>query len=380
MEENGVSIPGRIRISDAVDGSAQPPASWDETDLTTLAFSTELPDIKGTLLDGLALRDDFYVYSTAEVWRVSPIGGQILYSIKKVFSDRGILDTGLVAEYNGRHFVVGENDIYVHDGAQERSIVEGRNRDYIFGTMQKDKKRRFWLHLDTIRDELMFAYISDEADAEWRGTEYPNRYAAYDLKNDTWSFGDLPNVPAATTIIYVPGVTWDEWNETWITAGGTWDSAADQARTAVFMPSRPDAAAGIVGNYLYAYDELTEGSLVFAPLDTNVLAPAFVERISYDLDQVGHFLRDYIRIQRLYPQAQVFSENAALDFRVGAQLTPQGPDDGPFQTDVRFDPRTQYKLDFRKGGRYVSIRVQMNDPADFLFSGYDLQYTVTGRR
>ncbi len=355
-------------------------ASWDANDQTTLAFSAELPDIKGTLLDGLALRDDFYVYSTAEVWRVSPIGGRLLYQIKKVFSDRGILDIGLVTEVNGTHFVVGENDIYMHDGTSVRSIVDGTNRDAIFNNMQKDQKKRFWLHHDTIRDEVMFAYITDEAEAGFRGTEFPNRYAAYDLENGTWSFGDLPNVPCAATIIYVPGKTWDEWDETWTSTGGTWNSALDQARTAVLMSSRTDTANGIVGDMLYAYDEITDGSLVFAPLDTSVLKPAFVERISYDLDSVGHLLRDYIRIQRLYPQVQVFGEGTSLKFRVGAQLTPQGNDDGPFQADVTFDPRTQYKLDFRKGGRYVSIRVQMDDPADFLFSGFDLQYTVTGRR
>lgn len=380
MQESGQSVPGRIRISDAVDGSALPPASWDATDQTTLAFSAELPDIKGTLLDGLALRDDFYVYSTAEVWRVSPLGGRLLYQIKKVFSDRGILDTDLVVEVNGTHFVVGENDIYMHDGTSVRSIVDGSNRDAIFNTMKKDLKKRFWLHHDTIRDEVMFAYIADDADAGYTETTFPNRYASYDLENGTWSFGDLPNVSTAATIIYIPGKTWNEWNETWDTAGGTWNSAVDQARTAVLMASRTDSANNIVGNMIYAYDEITDGSLVFAPLDTSVILPAFVERISYDLDTVGHRLRDYIRIQRMYPQARVFGEDVSLSFRVGAQLTPQGLDDGPFQSEVLFDPRTQYKIDFRKGGRYVSIRVQMDEPSDFLFSGVDLQYTVTGRR
>lgn len=380
MEEDGIAIPGRVRISDAVTGQAAPPVSWDANDLTNTAFSTELPDIAGTLLDGLTLRDDFYVYSTAEVWRITPIGGRLPYSIKKVFGDRGILATGLVVEANGSHIVVGENDIYIHDGTSERSIVDGINRDAIFESMRKDQRHRFWLHHDTIREEVMFAYISDEADAAFPGTEYPNRYAVYDLNNGTWSFGDLPNVPMATTIIYFPGTTWDNWDETWDTSGGTWDGSSDQARTVVVMASRADTSGRLRGDYLYGYDWISDGSVVPGPLDTSVVPSAYVERISYDLDEIGHSLRDYIRIQRIYPQAMVFGEGASIQFRVGAQLNPQGPDDGPFQANVVYDPRTQYKIDFRRGGRYFSIRVEVDDPVDFLFSGMDVQYTVTGRR
>jgi len=380
MSEYGVEIPGRIRISDAVVGAAEPPASWDATDITNQAFSTELPDIRGTLLDGLAMRDDFYIYSTAEVWRITPVGGFALYAIKKVFSDQGILTTGLVTEVNGSHFVVGEDDIYIHDGTTYKSVVDGVNRKFIFNSMRKDQKHRFWLHHDTIRDEVMFAYVSGDPDAGFPETVWPNRAAVFDLENGTWSFQDLPNVSSATTVIYTPGQTWESWGDTWATTGGTWDSSGDGARTTVIMAPRTDTANGIAGDVLYAFDEISEGSQVFAPLDLTVLKPAFVERIGYDLDDIGHPLRDYIRIQRLYPQARVFGDDAPLQFRVGGQLFPQGNDDGPFQVDVPFDPATQHKIDFRKGGRYVSIRVQMNAPADFVFSGFDLQYTVTGRR
>jgi len=380
MQEDGVEIPGRVRISDAVVGAALPPPSWDATDVTNQAFSTELPDIRGTLLDGLTMRDDFYVYSTAEVWRLTPVGGFALYAIKKVFSDQGLLATGLVTEVNGAHFCVGEDDIYMHDGTTYRSIVDGTNRNFIFRSMLKDQKHRFWLHHDTIRDEVIFAYISGDSDAGFPGTAWPNRAAVYDLENGTWTFQDLPNVSGATTVIYTPGRTWDNWNETWQTSGGTWDSAGDGARTTVVMSPRTDTANGITGNVLYAFDEVSEGSQVFAPLDLNVLKPAFVERIGYDLDGLGHFIRDYIRIQRLYPQARVFGEDTSLNFKVGAQLSTQTPDDGELQVSAPFDPRTQYKIDFRRGGRYVSIRVQMDDPADFIYSGMDLQYTVTGRR
>ncbi|MEM9931786.1 MAG: hypothetical protein AAF840_18440, partial [Bacteroidota bacterium] len=139
----------------------------------------------------------------------------------------------------------------------------------------------------------------------------------------------------------------------------------------------PNAVNLPAGNAIYGYDLFGEGSTIPLPMDTTVINPAFVERIGLDLDELGEEFRGYKHMRRFYPQARTF-EDTVLRFTFGSQQAPfQNP---TTVSEVTFDPTTQNKVDFRKGGRYLTMRLDVLEPSDFWFSGGELEYIVQGRR
>ncbi|AYJ85531.1 hypothetical protein D3Y57_05480 [Sphingomonas paeninsulae] len=70
----GVEYPSMVKWSD-ITGYGSVPGSWDPTITTNSAGENILSDMQGPILDGRALRDNFFIYGRNEVWAMSYIGG-----------------------------------------------------------------------------------------------------------------------------------------------------------------------------------------------------------------------------------------------------------------------------------------------------------------
>ena len=106
---------------------------------------------------------------------------------------------------------------------------------------------------------------------------------------------------------------------------------------------------------------------------------AIVERVGIDLDETQRGIRGYKVINRLYPQADTKnSNNTTLTFEFGASDIPS--DSPTYSTSTSFDMASDYKIDSRAAGRYLSYKVTISDQKDFELSGFDLDVTATGKR
>ena len=81
----------------------------------------------------------------------------------------------------------------------------------------------------------------------------------------------------------------------------------------------------------------------------------------------------------MYPQVDTDSvTNLLMTFEFGASDIPR---DAPTYTSTAtFNISTDYKIDSRAAGRYLSYKVTLPALNDFQFSGFDLEVTPTGRR
>jgi hypothetical protein len=115
--------------------------------------------------------------------------------------------------------------------------------------------------------------------------------------------------------------------------------------------------------------------VVNAPVDTVATAPVYMERDGIDLDEVSEGLRSYWHVISIYPQGRLDSDSVPLEFSFGsADYFGQSP---PFYSDYQtYDPRTEYKLDYDTGGRYLAMRMRYNDYKSFSLSGLDLDAVV----
>lgn len=370
------AYPTMIKWSDVVQYNAVP-ASWDETLTTNSAGENIIAEMKTPILDGVPLRDVFVVYSSDQVWLMEETGDALVFRFRKLFDNAGIINTNCAVEVDGRHYVFGHDDIYVHDGNSLESILDGRNWHYIYDNMNKSETDKFWVQHNPYTSEIMFAYVSGDPQANFKSTSYCNRAALFSYKNQTWSFVDLPNSGRATHANFSTSVTWSTASGTWDATGGTWYDQDEGGDDLMFMPGVSSEANGLTYSRLYGY-ELANGGVLPFNINTEATKPAFAERVAIDLDDTGEELRAYKVIKSIYPQVETRVAAQSVDFKFDGVEFPGST--VSWSTQVGFTPPTSYKVDTRESGRYLAWRIDTNDLNDFEFSGFDIDVVSTGRR
>ena len=355
------------------------PPSWDETSTTRLAGENPLEEMPTQILDGLALRDAFVIYSKTQTHLMEYTADQQVFRFRKIFDNNGIINTNCCTEILGSHYVFGNDDIYQHDGISYRSIIQGKNRDYVFENLNNAQTDKFYVLHNPKLTEVMFCYISGDAETNFKNTTYCNKAAVYNYINGTWSFRDLPNASSASlAAVSYATTTWATTTATWTSIGGSWYSLSDNNFKNLYFVSPIDTADGLSASRVYGYDKFYGGNLTQA-INTEASKTAWAERIGIDLDETGEQLRAYKVVRTIYPQATSLGGTSNIMFAFGATET---VDQTPtFGTYTNFDPTSQEKVDVsRVGGRYLAWRVQ--DPSMFGFelAGFDVDVQTTGRR
>ena len=186
-------LSGVVRTSDvAVPGSV--PNNWNPfasgvstADEFTLSETNVIKDMK-------SLQSNMYIYSTDSI-HVMRLTGNINapVSFSPVTDEYGILTTGGVIEYDGKHFVIGSNDIYVFAGnpGDIQSLSDQRVRQYFFNnlnpiheqqlfTLQNHQENEIWICYPTLAS---FAGECDEA-------------LIWNYRDNAWTVRDLDSVTA----------------------------------------------------------------------------------------------------------------------------------------------------------------------------------------
>jgi len=378
MTEGSTNYANRVRFSDIVTGNSYP-SSWDETDLTKSAGFNDLVQMQTRIVDGAELGNNFIIYSLTEVFTVEFTGGALLFNFRKLFGDEGVINQNCIAEAEGKHFVFGNNDIYMHDGTTKKSLADERVRKFIFSTLNKAKSDRCFVQHNKVLNEVYFCYVSGDQYAGFSGTDRCNRAAVYNYTNDTWSFYDLPNVSAGTQANVNNVLTYGTAASTYQSIGGSYYGQEDSYNRHTLMVGDNDTTNGIAHQRVYALD-LSDSGTVALNIEPDTVKPPLIERVGIDLDEIRQPLRGYKVVTKVLPQiATLNTANTTITFEFGASDIPNNTPTYS-QTSV-FDISTDYKIDARASGRYMSYKVYLSaaDLKDFEFSGFDLEVNTTGR-
>lgn len=372
----GGAMPNLFKWSDLT-LIGQVPGSWDPFDPTTSAGENPLEELTSPIVDGLALRGNFVVYSENQIWGVTQTGTQSIFAFQRLFWEGGMIAPNCAVEVDGVHYVFGPQDIYKHDGVSKVSIIDKRNKNFVFRNLNKLSAESFFVTYLPQYDSIIFAFVSGDSSCAFQKTDRCNLGAVYDIPNDTWSFIDLPNVSSISQANLDSILTYSS-----CTSANTYDvtggSYYDQENT--FVKNVVAVSGALTGQFtqsrLLAYDFMNKGSLTF-PYSPECNAPAYLERTGIALDAVGSDLTTYKKVRRIFPLVSIY-DNVPVTILVGGSETPSGvPTYNPPAT---FNPITDYKVDGIKGGRYLALRFTVTSPADFEVAGYDLDVTNNGRR
>ena len=372
------NFPNRVRFSNLVSANSIPD-SWDETDTTKSAGFNDLVQMQTPIVDGAQLGTNFIIYSSTEAMLMEFVGGVFIFNFRKLFSDEGIINQNCVVEADNKHFVFGVSDIYEHDGVTKKSICDEKTRNFIFkGLNFANANRCFVLHNKTL-DEIYFCYQSGDSLVNFPDTARCNRAAVYNIRSGTWSFMDLPNVSAGTTANVDTVSTYAASTAQYDNIGGSYYDQEDSKNRHTVLVGNTDSSNGLTSAKIYGLDLADEGSMAFN-VDTEATKPPFVERIGMDLDEIREPLDGYKVVTRMLPQ--VATENSTdtnLTIEFGASDIPNNTP--TYSTTATFDISSDYKVDSRASGRYLSYKFSKasSDYADFELSGFDLDVTTTGR-
>lgn len=377
MTEGAYEYPTTLRWSDfALSGA--PPSSWTPS-TTNSAGRTTLGEMVNPIIDGFQLRSSFIIYSRDEVWAMEPSQDNNVFNFRRLFSNAGVINKNCAVEFEGKHYVFGFDDIYVHDGVQKQSIADGRVRQYIFRTMNKRFSLRFFVVHNRALNEIMFCYVSGDENAYWPASgEGCNRAAVYNYVADTWSFADLPMSLAGSIANLNTSLTWTQASNSWNLTGGSWlDKDDGYKRNVMFAGVGVVAPNGTLTPKLHVYEPFDTGT-TSAPVDTVATTRCFVRRDGIDLDEIKAELRGYKQIVSVYPEGRVRVGGQPLYFQFGSATV---PDETPLLGDAMdYDGTTNYKLDYRDAGRFLSMQISYNDYRSFTLSGLDVDVVITGSR
>ncbi len=362
--DGSTEYPYTVRWSDEFDPTTVP-ASWDITSTTNLAGENILGGRFGKLVDSLPLAGTNIIYAERGAYAMTYVGAPLVFAFRELFDDDGIINVGAVCVFQNRHFVVGRNDIYVHDGSAKQSLADKRVRETFYSGIADT--RSVFVTYNPTANEIIIGY----ADKNSPNAETANRALVWSVSDDAWTFRDLPGVRSMCVGPSIggggsgTGATWDDLNVEWDSWSLNWSDlgAETQARNVRLF------SAG------YATGKLNANNETFGAAGASYAS--YVEAPKIDMDKVlQRPVERVLQIKRIVPQIK---GTGTVTFTIGSSTSPQGP--VTWKTTKVFNVESDYKIDTRVSGRYLAIRVESNDVAGYWqLGGFDLDVEEVSER
>lgn len=328
------------------------PYTWDITDPTNDAGETPLADTAGAIVDGKKLRDSFIIYKEDSVYSMRYVGGVYVFQFQQLFDDVGMLAPNCAAEFDGKHFVVGQGDVYVHNGVQKSSIIDGKIRKYLFDSIKAGAANNSVFVVPDYNACEMWICFQNTTEAA--NAEFMDRAAIWNWQENTWTFRELPRVISAAVGIVDPREP-DEWNQdpaAWETDATVWGSASyNPAKTRLIFTSKID-------NKIYAVGDTTL-------FDTE----GFTSRV----DRTDFFDGNDQSVKHITTITPHLRGTGLCNVFVGHSMIADSPVEweGPYS----FQIGTDYKIDCRVSGRFYGVRFEFPSQSLWELTGYTIEQT-----
>ena len=352
ITEAGVRDSDLIRWSDAAPPN-DVPQSWTAGDQSQ-AGSATASFTPGDLVDGLTLRDQFYIYKTHATYILQLIGGNLVMSTRPVFSTLGMLTRGCAVEWRGQHIVLTDGDVVVHNGIEAESLIDRRVRRGIFDNLDEDNFANSFVVADKERQEVWVCFPEI-------GNVFPNRAAVWSIADNQWGFRDLgvntwPHGTEGLLKIPIPEGTWD-------TRTTNWNEDASRWRDTGISPDQEQLIFADAGSLLQGMGQLD----TFDGVDPVATA----QRIGLDLGEPERFKY----VSRIWPKVEGLS-GAVVEVRVGAQLSVNSPVIWDQYQDFVIAETESLGVD--AAGRFIAVEFRTDTAAVWRSPAFDLEVRLAG--
>jgi len=359
--------PTRVRWSSPADPGTVPlhwlPAS------TNLAGSVPLSEETDFLVDAQALRDVMVIYKENATYLMQHTGGVFVFGFRRAFSEFGLLARRCVKSFYGKHFVVSQGDVIVHDGQNADSIIRNKLRRNLFSTIDSDNYENTFVVAYPDRAEMWICIPTS-------GSTFCNRAYIWHWKDNSWTIRDLPDVAhiglgiiSSSDAPIIDNMT------------ATIDSYTTPFDERNYNPSVLQLLMGAAGlttpkfyqaDVGYAWDTDEGKYLSYGVSYVERTGLALVESsnggVTVDTQSVK-FCR------RIYPKIDA-DPGVKVTVRVGSQEYIDGP--VTWQTTVEFDPDTDRHIDCRCQGVAMAVQFKSSSGGGWRLSSYGMDVQRVG--
>lgn len=347
-----VDSPSGYRISTAADINGLP-YTWDTDDRSGIAIRAQLGGSGGAIVDGLSLGDSFIIYSENAIDSISfNPSSEFYWTRREQSSSTGLLNPNSLVEVSGKHYFIGDGDIFINDGTNIQSLLYGRLQQRFNSSVNEFTKTTSYVVRNDVMKEIWFCVPENES--VLATTAY-----IYNWQDNSWSIRDLPHSVAHSdygTSVFEPGeFFWGSNNTTWAEQEASWSDTRSTADN--------DILVGI-----YSFGGLGDLDPIDGDVDGDI--DSVIERVDFPLlDNRGN-----VTITRCYPMAI----GAPFEIQFGSQQQAEGP--VSWQPYQRFTPGVDRKVDFRSTGELLCWRVKSIGSDRFKLSGLEIEYVPSGLR
>lgn len=338
------------------------PATWDTTDATNDAGEYNLADSPDACVDGEIMRDLFIIYKEDSVWGMQYIGGTLVFRFFPIFRNTGILSRHCAVEYmDGMHAVFGPDDIYRHDGQTQVSIMNERDRKYLYNNIDATYGDRSYVVHNKNAFEVWFCWPQT-------GQQLPSQAFVWNYVKNTGGFRDLQSIAHIQEGIIDPGATSDAWNAAvgnWTVETSAWSSLQYNPNLRQLLMAQPGTPA------LLEADQTSQfaGTNVSSSLERTGLGFPFREGDPPDFVTRKRLSAVWPRITGTVGQVV----NIYVATQENTQAAPAW--NGPYPYTIGVTQKIDPLLDSRLFG----LRFVHADSGTWSLSGYEVEVSKSGR-
>lgn len=352
VTKSGTAYPHLVKWSSAADPGALP-TTWDETDQTKDAGETDLSDDPTPIVDACELGDQLIIYKEGAYYSCQYIGPPFIWRFQKISNKFGLLCRNGVANFPGGHIVLGQGDVYVHNGGEGRSILEGRMREWLFSQMDADYFGRSFVSVNPQSKEAWICFPS-------AGNTSCNLALVWNWESDTFGVREVPNVTCGADGVVDAAalLSWDADTEAWDDDSTAWDSS-EYAQTASRL------LLGSADTKIY----LTDSGKSF----NGTPFMAYAEHMDMTLGDAG--VRKMVKSVRPRIDAlpgKVINVYIGTRDRLADAVAYAGP--------YPFTVGTDDKITCRVSGRFHAIKFETSINLKWRMAAYDIEWEALGQR
>ena len=183
------SLPGVVRTSDvAVPGSV--PQNWNPFAPGTNTADEFVLSDTATVQDLVQLQGNMYIYTNTSIHNLRLTNSTVTpVAFSPVTSQYGGQTTDGMVEFDGKHLVVGSNDIYIFSGNPGNivSVADTRVRDYFYSNLNNAQANKLFVLRNQQQDEIWINYPKG-------ASTVCNEALIYNYRLNNWTVRDLNGV------------------------------------------------------------------------------------------------------------------------------------------------------------------------------------------
>ena len=209
------NLPGVIPTSD-VAAPGNIPANWNPFRNGANTADEFTLSSTGVVQDMVELQGNLFVYTNNSIHSIQQTGGNIPFGVRPVTDSYGAQNMHSVLEFDGKHFVVGSNDIYLFGGhpGSIQSIADSRVRQYFFNDLDPEHQQSLFVLRNQRYDEIWVYYRSRNPAGPDPLPEGNDTALIWNYRENTWTIrrqsfvrsGDIAPQHNSTTGVLNPNV------------------------------------------------------------------------------------------------------------------------------------------------------------------------------